>query len=59
MSSWPVAVLLTLPFSVAIRLGPVLAGPVHSCVGPAGRFAAVCCVCVCGGGGARGLNSSS
>ena len=42
---WPVAVLLTLPFSsVAMRLGPVLAGPVHSCVGAAGRFAAVCCV---------------
>jgi len=46
---WPVAVPLTLPFaSVAMRLGPVLAGPVHSCVGAAGRFAAVCCV---GGGG--------
>jgi len=43
--SWPVAVLLTLPFySVAVRLGPVLAGPVHSCVGAAGRSAAVCCV---------------
>ena len=42
---WPVAVLRTLPFSsVAMRLGPVLAGPVHSCVGAAGRFAAVCCV---------------
>jgi len=37
--------LLTLPFSsVAMRLGPVLAGPVHSWVGAAGRFAAVCCV---------------
>ena len=42
---WPVADLLTLPFSsVAMRLGPVLAGPVPSCVGAAGRFAAVCCV---------------
>jgi len=42
---WPIAVLLTLPFSsVAVRLGPVLAGPVHSCVGAAGRSAAVCCV---------------
>ena len=30
--------------SVAMRLGPVPAGPVHSCVGAAGRFAAVCCV---------------
>ena len=39
---WPVAVLLTLPFSlVAMRLGPELAGPVPSCVGAAGRFAAV------------------
>ena len=27
-----------------MRLGPVPAGPVHSCVGAAGRFAAVCCV---------------
>jgi len=36
---------LTLPFSsVAMRLGPVLAGLVHSCVGAAGRFAAVCVV---------------
>ena len=36
---------LTLPFSsVAMRLGPVPAGLVHSCVGAAGRFAAVCCV---------------
>jgi len=42
---WPVAVPLTLPFSlVAVRLGPVLAGPVHSCVGAAGHSAAVCCV---------------
>jgi len=42
---WPVAVLLTLPLSsVAMRLGPVLAGPVHSCVSAAGCFAAVCCV---------------
>jgi len=50
---WPVAVPLTLPFaSVAMRLGPVLAGPVHSCVGAAGRFAAVCCVR--GGGGVWG-----
>jgi len=33
-----------IPFSsVAMRLGPVPAGPVHSCVGAAGRFAAVCC----------------
>jgi len=41
---WPVAVLLTQPFPpVAMRLGPVLAGPVHSCVGAARRFAAVCC----------------
>jgi len=31
-------------YSVAMRLGPVLAGPVHSCVGAAGCFAAVCCV---------------
>ena len=47
---WPVAVPLTLPFSsVATRLGPVPAGPVHSCVGAAGRFAAVCYVR--GGGG--------
>jgi len=50
---WPVAVLLTLPFySVAMRLGPVLAGPVHLCVGAAGRFAAVCCVRE--GGGSEG-----
>jgi len=49
---YPVAVLLTLHFSsVAMRLGPVLAGPVHSCVGAAERFAAVCCVR--GGGGPR------
>ena len=42
---WPVAVPRTLPFSsVAMRLRPVPAGPVHSCVGAAGRFAAVCCV---------------
>ena len=35
----------TLAFSsVAMRLGLVLAGPVRSCVGAAGRFAAVCCV---------------
>ena len=27
-----------------MRLRPVPAGPVHSCVGAAGRFAAVCCV---------------
>ena len=41
----PIAVPLTLPFSsVAMRLGPVPAGPVHSCVGAAGRFAAMCCV---------------
>ena len=40
-----VALLRTLPFSsVAVRLGPVLAGSVHSCVGAAGRSAAVCCV---------------
>jgi len=50
---WLVAVPLTLPFSsVAMRLGPVPAGPVHSCVGAAGRFAAVCCVR--GGGGSEG-----
>jgi len=54
---WPVAVPLTLPFSsVAMRLEPVPAGPVHSCVGAAGRFAAVCCV---RGGGFRGIKSSS
>jgi len=48
---WPVAAPLTLPFSlVAMRLGPVLAGPEHSCVGAAGRFAAVWCW---GGGGGR------
>jgi len=35
-----------------MRLGPVLAGPVHSFVGAAGRFAAVCCVK--GGGGGSG-----
>ena len=47
---WPVAVPLTLPVSsVAMRLGPVLAGPVHSCVGAAGRFAG--CVLLRGGGG--------
>jgi len=34
--------------SVAMRLGPVPAGPVHSCVGAAERFAAVCCVRVGG-----------
>jgi len=27
-----------------MRLWPVLTGPVHSCVGAAGRFPAVCCV---------------
>ena len=49
---WPVAVPLTLPFSsVAMRLRLVPAGPVHSCVGAAGRFAAVCCV---RGGGSEG-----
>jgi len=53
----PVAVPLTLPFSsVAMRLGPVPAGPVYSCVGAAGRFAAVCCV---RGGVFRGIKSSS
>ena len=47
----------TLSFSsVAMRLGPVPAGPVHSCVGAAGRFAAVCCV---RGGVYRGIKSSS
>jgi len=52
-----VAVPLTLPFSsVAMRLGPVPAGPVHSCVGAPGRFAAVCCV---RGGVLRGIKSSS
>jgi len=52
---WPVAVLLTLPFSsVAMRLGPVMAGPVHSCVGAAGRFAAVCGAGGGGGGGGVG-----
>jgi len=39
-----------------MRLGPVPAGPVHSCVGAAGRFVAVCCV---RGGGVRGIKSSS
>jgi len=54
---WPTAVPLTLPLpSVAMRLGPVPAGPVHSCVGAAGRFAAVCCV---RGGVFRGMKSSS
>ena len=54
---WPVAVPLTLPFSlVAMRLGPVPAGPVHSCVGVAERFAAVCCV---RGGVFQGIKSSS
>jgi len=54
---WPVAVPLTLPFSsVGVRLGPVPAGPVYSCVGAAGRFAAVCCV---RGGVFRGIKSSS
>jgi len=53
---WPVAVPLTLPFSsVAMRLGPVLASPIHSCVGAAGRFAAVCCV---RGGVFQGIKSS-
>jgi len=33
-----------------------MAGPVHSCVGAAGRFAAVCCV---RGGVFRGIKSSS
>jgi len=41
-----------------MRLGPVLAGPVHSCVGAAGHFAAVCCR-VKGGGGVRGILPSS
>jgi len=35
-----------------MRLGPVLAGPVHSCVGAAGRFAA--CVVLGGAGGGGG-----
>jgi len=41
-----------------MRLGPVPAGPVpvHSCVGAAGRFAAVRCV---KGGVFRGIKSSS
>jgi len=39
-----------------MRLGPVPAGPVHSCVGAAGRFAAVCCV---RGVVFRGIKSSS
>ena len=48
-----VAVLLTLPFSsVAMRLGTVLAGPVHSYVGAVEHIAAVCCVR--GGGGSEG-----
>jgi len=51
---WPVAVLFSRPFfsSVAMRLGPVLAGPVYSCVGAAGCFGTVCCVR--GGGGGQG-----
>jgi len=46
-TGWPAAVLLTLPFFGG---DTSRAGPVHSCVGAAGRFAAVCCVrgvCVC------------
>lgn len=56
-TSVPVPVRLTLPFSsvaVAVRLGPVLAGPASNlCVGVAGRSAAVCCVRVGGRGAER------
>jgi len=51
---WPVAVPLTLPFSsVAMRLGPVLAGPVHSRVS-ALRGVSLLCVVLGGGGCSEG-----
>jgi len=52
-----VAVPLTLPFSsVAMRVGPVLAGPVQSC--SALRGVSLLCV-VLGGGVFRGIKSSA